>query len=432
MTSPPQDTNPRLAHSFKGVLAIALGAFALVVQEFLPVGLLPDISRDLGVSEGTAGLAVTATAVLGAVAAPITTVLIRGLDRRLALLGLTMLLLVSAILSATAEGFLVLVIARVILGIGVGGFWAISLTAASRLVPPEKVAKASATVLGGISIASVVSVPFGAYVGAHMDWHIAFVASGVLGAAVAGLQAVMLPKIPAEQRVAASSYTGLLRLSRVRIILTTVILLVAGHYVAYTYINPLLQNVTGFGPGVVSALLLVYGVVTFLGNFVGGFLAARGVFRAVALTASLFVVSLLVMAVLGTVGPVAIAALVVWALAWGMAPVTVQLWLFHSARQAPEAAQAMLSSVIQLAIGLGSLLGAVTMNMGGVRGAAWTAIAVLAVAGVVVAAVSRRIADPAPRPLAETDMQPFASGGGVTADKLATTAPAECRSDATL
>ncbi|MEU9380793.1 MFS transporter [Streptomyces sp. NPDC048279] len=393
MSSPPQyRSEGTLPPSFRGVLAIALGAFALVVTEFLPVGLLPDISRDLGVSEGTTGLVVTATALLGAVAAPTATVLIRHLDRRTALLGLTGLLIVSAVLSALAHSFLLLIVARIILGIAVGGFWAISMTAAGRLVRPEKVATASATVLGGISVASVVSVPAGAYLGAHADWHIAFAAAAVLGAVVMAVQAVVLPRIPMDQKVSVSSFARLLRLAPIRIILLTVVLFVAGHFIAYTYITPMLQHESGFGPTAASALLLGYGIVTCLGNFAGGYLAARGLFRTVLLTAGLFVVSLLLMAAFTTTAPVAVSALAGWALAWGMAPVATQLWLFNTSRHAPEAAQAMNTSVFQLAIGLGSLTGAVIVNATAVHSASWAATAVLVIATAVVLLARNRTA----------------------------------------
>ena len=145
-----QESSIPITPRWSGVVAIALGAFALVVTEFLPVGLLPGISRDLGIAEGTAGLAVTATAILGFLAAPITALSIGRADRRVVLLGLTALLVVSSVLSWQASNFATLLVARVILGVGVGGFWAISITAAAKLVPADRVHKASSLVFGGI------------------------------------------------------------------------------------------------------------------------------------------------------------------------------------------------------------------------------------------------------------------------------------------
>lgn len=372
------------AHPWRGVAAISLGAFALVVTEFLPVGLLPDISRDLGISEGTTGLAVTATALLGAVAAPAATVLIGRLDRRVALLGLTALLVVSAALSAVAPNFAVLIVARVLLGVGIGGFWAISIVAASRLVPPEKVASASSMVLGGISIGSVVSVPFGAYLGAHADWRTAFVVAAVLGIVVAVVQAILLPRMPMDQSVGLRSFVDLLRLGRIRLILATVVLIIAGHYVAYTYVTPLLQA-GGFSADAASGLLLMYGVVTVIGNFLAGAMAARAIFRTVVVTVAVFVSSLLLLAITGGGTVLGVIALVGWALALGMAPVGTQLWLFAASKHSPEAAQAMNTGVFQLSIGLGSLAGSVTVTAtGSVHATTWVGFVVLAFAAVLV------------------------------------------------
>src|ERR1700754_194221 len=180
-------------HSWLGVLAIALGALSLVVTEFLPVGLLSGISRDLGVAEGTAGLAVTATAVFGFIAAPVTAIAIGRADRKLVLLGLTVLLIISSVLSWTAGSFATLLIARIILGIGVGGFWAISITAAAKLVSPEKVHAASSLVFAGISIGSVIAVPAGSYIGAHADWRGGFLGASILAVVCFLLQLVFLP-----------------------------------------------------------------------------------------------------------------------------------------------------------------------------------------------------------------------------------------------
>jgi predicted MFS family arabinose efflux permease len=229
--------------AWMGVIAIALGAFALVVTEFLPVGLLPGIARDLGITEGVAGLAVTATAVMGFLSAPVTAVVIRNADRRTVLLTLTGLLILSSAMASFASHFSILLLSRILLGIGVGGFWAISITAAATLVPPEKVHKASSLVFAGISIGSVVAVPAGSYIGAHADWRVAFMAAGVLAVAVALLQWQLLPRIVAKKVVNARDFLDLLRSSRIRAILLTVVFIVAGQYCGYTFVTPYLAKI---------------------------------------------------------------------------------------------------------------------------------------------------------------------------------------------
>jgi predicted MFS family arabinose efflux permease len=379
----------RPASSWAGVYAIALGAFALVVTEFLPVGLLAGISRDLNVSEGTAGLAVTATALLGFVSAPLTALSIGCIDRRKVLLALTALLVVSSVMSSLASGFTMLLIARVILGIGIGGFWAISITAAARLVPADQVHRASSLVFAGISIGSVVSVPAGAYIAAHFDWRLAFMGASVLAVAVFLAQLVVLPRIEIAAGVSVRHFFGLLRSGKVRAILLTVIFIVSGQYAGYTFVTPYLEQVTSAGPAMVSSLMFGYGVVTVAGNFVGGALAGRNLHKTVIATVWIFLASLFFMAFQGDVLAIAVVSLAVWALSWGMAPVGTQLWLFAATQDAPEAAQAMNTSVFQLSIGLGSLLGGVAVNHVSLRSSMWLGAAILCLAVVMAHGVGR-------------------------------------------
>ncbi|HXP02292.1 MAG TPA: MFS transporter [Luteibacter sp.] len=385
MSNNPTIPEPR----WSGVVAIALGAFALVVTEFLPVGLLPGISRDLGIAEGTAGLAVTATAMLGFLAAPATALLIGRTDRRLVLLGLTALLVVSSVLSWQAPNFATLLLARIILGVGVGGFWAISITAAAKLVPPERVHAASSLVFGGISVGSVVSVPTGAYIAAHSDWRVAFLAASVLAVAVLLLQLFLLPRIAMKEGVSVAHFFGLLRSRKVRAILLTVIFIVAGQYSGYTFVTPYLQQLTHVDDVVLSGLLFAYGVVAVIGNFVGGALAGRNLHRTVVANVWIFLVSLVVLAMFAGNAIIASIALMVWALSWGMAPVGTQLWLYDATLDTPEAAQAMNTSVFQLSIGLGSLIGGVAVNHIDLHSSVWIGALILALAVVMVVIVGR-------------------------------------------
>jgi predicted MFS family arabinose efflux permease len=381
------DDNPE--YSWPGVLAIALGALSLVVTEFLPVGLLSGISRDLGVAEGTAGLAVTATAILGFIAAPVPAIAIGRIDRKLVLLGLTALLIISSVLSWTAGSFAMLLIARIILGIGVGGFWAISITAAAKLVPPEKVHAASSLVFAGISIGSVIAVPAGSYIGAHADWREAFLGASVLAVACFLLQLVFLPRLKIKEGVSVSDFFGLLKDPKVRAIFLTVIFIVAGQYAGYTFVTPYLEQVTHLDAAIVSGLLFAYGVSTVVGNFAGGAFAGRKLHNTVVVTVWIFVLSLASMAVFATSPIFAGVALLIWALSWGMAPVGTQLWLYNATLHAPEAAQAMNTSVFQLSIGLGSLAGGIVVNNIGLHGSMWLGALILALAVLMVYVVGR-------------------------------------------
>jgi predicted MFS family arabinose efflux permease len=372
-----------------GVWAIALGAFALVVTEFLPVGLLSGISRDLNISEGAAGLTVTSTAILGFLAAPLTAIVIGRLDRRLVLLGLTGLLIISSVLSSIAPHFWVLLLARIILGVGVGGFWAISITAAAKLVPENKVHKASSLVFAGISVGSVVSVPAGSFIGAHYDWRIAFVAASVLAVAVFVMQLFYLPTIPMKHGVSVRQFFGLLRSPKVVAILLTVVFIVGGQYAGYTFVTPYLEQITKADTNLLSALLFGYGVAAVIGNFVGAALAGRHLHGTVLGTVTIFVLSLIAMALFGENLVIASISLLIWAVSWGMAPVGTQLWLYNATLETPEAGQALNTSTFQLSIGLGSLIGGLAVDFSGLHSSMWFGAGILALALAMVLVVGR-------------------------------------------
>lgn len=197
--------------SWLDVLVIAFGAFAMVFAELLPVGLLPGISGDLRVQEGTAGMIVAITALFAFLAAPATALAVGRIDRRQVLLGLTLLTIVSSVISVLAPNFSILFAARVLLGIALGGFWTVSVPAAARLLPVDKAHIASMVVMSGISIAAVLAVPAGTLIGAYFDWRVAFVAATVIAVLALLLQLMYLPGIVMDEHVALKDLAAVLK-----------------------------------------------------------------------------------------------------------------------------------------------------------------------------------------------------------------------------
>ncbi|TIW73858.1 MAG: MFS transporter, partial [Mesorhizobium sp.] len=157
------DSQERSEPAWGAVVSLALGVFGLVTAEFLPASLLTRLAQDLGVSEGAAGQAVTATAVVGAIAAPTMAIVTKRLDRRLVMWMLTVLLIVSNLLAAFASSLTMLLLARVVLGVALGGFWSMSAAMALRLVPMRLMPRAMSIILTGVSVATVTAAPVGAY-----------------------------------------------------------------------------------------------------------------------------------------------------------------------------------------------------------------------------------------------------------------------------
>lgn len=380
--------------SWAGVLAIALGAFAVVFAELLPVGLLSGISGDLHVLEGTAGMIVSITALLAFVAAPGTALAVGSMDRRRVLIGLTILTIVSSVLSALAPSFAVLFGARILLGVALGGFWAVAVPAAARLVPEDKAHVSSTLVMSGISIAAVLAVPAGTLLAAYFSWRVAFVGAAVLSLAVLIAQWLYLPKIVMDDHVTLADLGRVLTSPRNAAAMLTLLFAIGGQYAGYTFIAPYLAQVTKVDTNVLSTLLFAYGLFSIAGNFLGGALAARSRRGTVLGNMIVFLASLLGLTFFGGNFVLATASLMVWAVVWGVVPVSLQLWIFGGAGgDKPEAVGAVLVGVLQLAISLGSFAGALAVNGSSVH-SAMALGAVIVAAGIamvlVVGGIDRR------------------------------------------
>ncbi|MEU1377342.1 MFS transporter [Streptomyces triculaminicus] len=372
------------------VVALAAGTFSVVTTEMLPVGLLTPIGEDLGVSGGTAGLTMTVPGLVAAVAAPAVTAAAGRLDRRPLLVGLMVLLAAADLLSARAPNIEVLVGLRVLVGVCIGGVWAVAAGLAPRLVPAASVGLATSVVFSGIAVASVLGVPAGAFLGAAGGWRLPFAVVGALALAVAVALAVLLPPLPAERATTAGAMRALLRRTPVRAGLLAVLLLVSGHFAGYTFIRPALERVPGADAGAVGTLLLAYGVAGVAGNFLAGAAAARRPRRVLlVLSCALAVVIPAVSAAPRGTTLAAGGLLVVWGLAYGGVSVGTQSWLTAAAPHAREAASALFVAVFNVAIALGALLGGRAVDAVSVPAALWLG-GVLALGALVTVAVARR------------------------------------------
>src|SRR6202042_1341796 len=354
------------------VFSVALGTFTLVTNEFLPVALLTGIRTSLGVSQGAAAFMITVPAVVAAIASPALAVASRRLDRRLVLLWMAGLFTASDALSAAAPNFTTMLLARFLLGAGIGGFWAIGASIGGRLVPESRAAWARAVIFSGISLAIVLGVPVAAFVGGWLGWRIAFAAAGGLALLALILMALLLPKIGVQRPVTRAELVKVLRAPNARLGLIVTLGLVAGQYAAYTFITPFLAKADHAGPRVVSVLLLVFGIGGLIGNFgVVRLLSLRLRATVVGMAATLAVATA-VMPVVGAWRPAAVVTLGVWGLAYGAMTVAMQTWVFTADRQDLWSGSALYPAVFQASIAVGSLLGGVVGGTLGDRGAIWT------------------------------------------------------------
>ncbi len=387
--SSPAHAAPVHRHPWWAVSAVGLATFSVVTTEMLPVGLLTPIADSLGASEGTAGLMISLPALLAALFAPLVVVVAGGIDRRRILCGLLGLLLVANIASALAPGIAWLLAARVLVGLCMGGIWAIAGGLAARLVPAQRIGLATSIIFGGVAAASVLGVPLGALIGDALGWRCAFAAMTLFSAAVLLLHVVVVPALPVATSVRPAQFVQLLGHRGLQRGLWLTVLLVSGHFIAFTYVRPLLTTVSGVDAKWIGALLFAYGLAGIAGNFIAGPMAARhprGMLLAIAL--GLLLTPLLLLWV-GSTPAGGIAVLLLWGLAYGGVSVGLMGWMMKAVPQAVEIATALYVGVFNIGIAAGAWGGGRLLDGIGLHANLWAA-AVLAASALLMVATTRR------------------------------------------
>ncbi|HDS0948354.1 TPA: MFS transporter [Stenotrophomonas maltophilia] len=386
----PTVSPPTPRHPWWAVSAIGLATFSVVTTEMLPVGLLTLISDHFGTSAGTAGLMISLPALLAALFAPLVVVVAGGLDRRRILCALLGLLLLANLASALAPGIAWLLAARVLVGFCMGGIWAIAGGLAARLVPAARIGLATSIIFGGVAAASVLGVPLGALVGEALGWRWAFVAMAAFSALVLLLHLRVVPTLPVEGSVSASQFVQQLGNRGLQQGLLLTLLLVAGHFIAFTYVRPLLITLAHVDAAWIGGLLFAYGLAGILGNFIVGPLAARhprGLLLVIAL--GLLLTPLLLLWV-GETPSAGVAVLLLWGLAYGGVSVGLMTWMMKAVPQAVEIATALYVGVFNIGIALGAWGGGRLVDGMGLQANLWAAAGFAAAATVVVMTLRRQ------------------------------------------
>jgi len=390
MTTVSSHQAPHRDAQWLAVASVAMGTFALVTTEFLPIGLLSRISSELHVSEGAAGLAVTAPGLVAAVAGPLLAIAARELDRRTVMLALSASIVVSNLFAAFASSFAWFLAGRLVLGFAVGGLWTFAVSVGRRLVPESAGARATSIISMGISAGTVFGMPVGAVFEAWVGWRAVFAANAALSAAVVCLQLLLLPRLRATSAVGLRQLLVFAAIPMARVGLVASGLIAAGHFVAYTFLEPFLRGSLAFGQAGVAGALAGYAVAGIVGSFAGERLAVRNVQGA--FVASAVGLGLSMLAAAATVHTPAGAALMVlmWGVTFGAWPVCVQMWMYTSSPALYEAGSALMVSAFQISLAAGAALGGVLVDARGV-GSALLCGGVIALIGASVALVFRAV-----------------------------------------
>lgn len=345
---------------------LSLSTFVTVTSEMLPVGVLTPMAEGLNISRGAAGSSLTITGLVAAVTAPVTPRVLGHLDRRVVLASAMLVLAVGNALTAVSQEFGLLVVSRVILGVGMGAVWGLAAAVAIRLVESRNAALAVSFAVSGVAAASVAGVPLGTVIGNAFDWRTAFATLSASAVVLAvGLLAV-LPRLPRPASASAASSGRSLLTRTVVTGLTVVVLLVTAHFAAYTYVRPVLEDRTGLTPNTIVLFLLVYGLFGLVGNFAAGALAAR---RARATVLGLAVgigTAVALLALLGGLPGVAGIAVALWGLAYGGVSVAGQIWMSRTVPERVEHITGLYVGVFTGAIALGAFLGGAVVEATGI------------------------------------------------------------------
>ncbi|TGD96995.1 MFS transporter [Methylobacterium nonmethylotrophicum] len=346
------------------LLALAIGAFGIGVTEFTPMGMLPAIAGDLGVSIPAAGLLVTAYALGVLVGAPVMTLLFARTPRRTLLIGLMGLFTLGNLLSGLSGGYGTLLAARLVTSFNHGAFFGVGAVVAAGVVPPQRRASAVAAMFSGLTVATVGGVPLAAWIGETLGWRLAFL--GIAGIGLVAMVALRL-SLPPLPVAAGSDMRRELRALRNGPVLAALLLTVLGAsamFTVFTYIAPILRTETGAGPGFVTAMLVVYGLGLALGNWLGGRLADRSL-DGTLLGSLAALIGLLVLFAAGMRSEMAAVPLI---FLWGVASFTIvpplQMRVVSAAADAPNLASAMNVGAFNLGNAVGAALGGGVIDAG--------------------------------------------------------------------
>ena len=320
--------------------ALTLSAFAIGTTEFVIVGLIPTIAASLGVSVPSAGLLVSLYALGVAIGAPVLTALTGRVPRKHLLLGLMALFTIGNLVAWMAPGYEALMAARVLTGLAHGVFFSIGSTIATSLVPKEKAASAIALMFTGLTVALVTGVPLGTFIGQTFGWQSTFLAVSLLGVIAFVGSLILVPNdIAAAKPASLLTQLSVLKKPRLLLVYAMTALGYGGSFIAFTYLAPILQEVSGFSASSVSLVMLVYGVSVAFGNIWGGKLAdKKGPIRALQIVFALLALVLFALTFTASGKWLALATVLVWgAVAFGNVP-GLQVYVVRRAeRDAPQA-----------------------------------------------------------------------------------------------
>ena len=366
------------AAAWGAVLSMALCVAMLIASEFMPVSLLTPMAEGLHATEGQTGQAISISGLFAVAASLLITTAAGTLNRKWVLVAMTAFMLASLVLVAAAPNFAVLMIGRALLGICIGGFWALATAVIMRLVPESDVPKALALMYGGQAIAAAFAAPIGSYLGDMFGWRAVFWALTPIVAVNLIWHMVALPSLPARQRQDFRAMFDLLKRPYFQRGLIACMLSWGSAFTMFTYLRPFLEKVTGVDVTMLSILLLLLGCAGFVGTWAAGRFLKGNVAPFLKLPALVMGGATVGLLLLGSSVVAAGLFMVIWGAMNTMFSVIWMTWMSQNADDAPEAGGSLMVAAIQASILLGAVVGGLLLDTLSIRA---TFIGSIALAG---------------------------------------------------
>lgn len=347
-----------------GILALALGGFAIGTTEFAIMGLLPQAVAELDVDLPAGGILISAYALGVVVGAPLLAAGMARIDRRTSALWLMGLFVVGHVASLLAPDFNTMLIARFLSGLPHGAYFSAAALAAAHLAGPARRGQAIAWVMSGLSVANLIGVPLATWLGQSNGWRWMFILTGLFGAATLAAVALLVPSVPAPRGASVRSELTALKSPALWGAILVGTIGFAGMFALYTYIAPVFTDVGGMPPRLVPLLMGLYGVGMVVGTLAGGALSDRSARRTLQWMLGIVAVSLACFSLTAQWWMVSLIPLLAAASAASALVPSLQVLLVDAAPQAPQLSGALNHSALNLANAMGAWVGAAVIQAG--------------------------------------------------------------------
>jgi predicted MFS family arabinose efflux permease len=374
-----EERPPSALRAWLGVAAITASLFVFLTTELMPVGLLTPLSESLDISVGVAGLMVTAQGVAAGLGVPFIVAWTRRVNRRLLLSTLLAILALGNLITAVSPDYALILTTRLIMGFASGVFWAIGVSMAMRIVPERHANRAAAVVMSGISIAAVVGIPLGTIIESLTDWRTTFVIWAGLSVLVFLAVVATIPSLPSENAVSVREVFGLpLKNVQLRTVLFIVVFFVLGHFGAYTFVRPFLEDNASATPTFITVVLIIFGVGGAVGNFIAGYTVNKSLRGSFVVGGVGLIAALLLLLTIGDAKAGAIVALILWGLSYGVVQLSQVNMTLAAAPETFEAAMSLNTMAYNTSIAIGALVGGLFADNAGVTSVVWFGVVLTA------------------------------------------------------